>query len=40
MGAEQRRQMGDEADGSGLQSLASALNREVRKDARLVEHMH
>lgn len=40
MGAECRRQMGDEADGSGAPSLASALKQRGWKDARLVEHRH
>lgn len=31
MGAEQRRQMGEEADGSGAQRLASALKQSGSK---------
>lgn len=31
MGAEQRRQMGDEADGAGAQSLASTLKQSGLK---------
>lgn len=38
MGAEQRRQMGDEADGSG--AWPRLQNTEARNDANPVEHMH